>query len=185
MKLVDSAVSDRAADHTTGDKTIGSSCNCNGGSVLNAHFLKERSEGTSSSVSADQRDGTHSQTQSSVKAEQLCAESADKVLDAAHHDCDDEELDNADTTLLQFTEGSHVTYGAEECGHEYGLKCGVQAELHNAHGTKNYMNDSEDKTSDYRCRDAVASQKLNPSNQHTANQQHYYCECECLIHIKL
>ena len=136
-------------------------------------------------MSADQRDGTHSQTQSSVKAEQLCAESADCILDAAHHDCDDEELDNADTTLLQFTEGSHVTYGAEECGHEYGLKCGVQAELHNAHGTKNYMNDSEDKTSDYRCRDAVASQKLNPSNQHTANQQHYYCECECLIHIKL
>ena len=104
---------------------------------------------------------------------------------ASIQELDDEELENADTTLLQFTEGSHVTYGAEECGHEYGLKCGVQAELHNAHGTKNYMKDSEDKTSDYRCRDAVASQKLNPSNQHTANQQHYYCECECLIHIKL
>ena len=135
-------------------------------------------------MSADQRDGTHGQAQTGVKTEDLCAEAADQVLDAAHHDRDDQELNDADAALLQLLKCSHISDGAEESSHEHALQGGIKLELQHTCASEDHVDDSEDQSADNRSRDTVTSEKCDFGNHHSSEQQHQHCYSNRLIHVQ-
>ena len=135
-------------------------------------------------MSADQRDGSHCEAKSAVQAEELRAEAADDILDAAHQDREDQELHDADAALLQLAECCHVSDGAEERCHEDGLERGVHVELKDAHGSQDHMENSEDQSAHDRSRDAVLSQEFDSCDKHTADHQHDDRQAGSLVHIQ-
>ena len=66
---MDTTVSERSADHTAGNKTEGCGCDRNRVSACDTSFLKNRSECTCGTMSADHRDGTNRKTKSRVEME--------------------------------------------------------------------------------------------------------------------
>ena len=136
-------------------------------------------------MAADQRNRTHRETDARVKAEGLCADSADQILNHAHRRGNTEEQNDADTALFQHAEGRHISDRAEECGHEDLLQGDIHVELHDAGAAEHRVHDCEDKSADNRCRNAVATEKFNPRDQFAADEQHDDCHRKRLIHIKL
>ena len=183
--LLNLAVRNRAAHHAARNQAVGSRRDRDRGCVRNAEVLEEGAPGTCGSVSADQRNGSHREADTRVKAEGLCTDCADQVLNDAHRRGNTEKQNDTDSALFQHAEGCHITDRAEECGHEDLLQGDVHVELHDARAAEHRMRDCEHKAADNGCRDAVATEKLNPCDQFASDEQHDDCDCERLIHIKL
>ena len=81
---MDTTVSERSADHTAGNKTEGCGCDRNRVSACNTSFLKNRSECTCGTMSADHRDGTNRKTKSRVEMESTGKYSAKAILKCNH-----------------------------------------------------------------------------------------------------
>ena len=184
-ELLNLAVSDRAAHHAARNQAVGCRRDRDRGCVRNAEILEEGTPGTCGSVSADQRNGAHCETDARIETESLCAECTDQILNHAHRCGNAKEQNDTDAALFQHTEGRHITDRTEECGHEDLLQSDIHVELHDARAAEHRVQDCKDESADNGCRNAVATEKLNPCDQFASDEQHDDCDCKRLIHIKL
>ena len=184
MKFLDFAGRNRTADDAAGYQSVGrrrdSHCRRSG----YAHFLEIRPEGSCSSMTADQRNGSHREAEPPVKTEQLRPVTADNVLNGYHDHSENQKSDDTDTALLQHSEGSEIADAAEEGGHKDRLQRGVHSEFKDSERPHNAVRNGKDQAADHRCRDAVPLQHFDVIHQYLSNQQHDRRDGHCLVHVQ-
>ena len=146
--------------------------------------LHQRTVGTGGAVAAHHGDGAGAQAQTHIPAKYLSQRGAHHVLQAHHHNGNDQEGEHLFAALFQQTEAGGITHAGKEQGHKEALHVVIKAQLDNAAGIEDQMNDSEDQSAYHGGGDAAALQEFDAGGQEASQDEQQHSHACRLVHIK-